>query len=153
MVCLLLFARGQVRLYGEPQRFSAAFLLRGDGFPRRSAPRNDKNWGRSLFQRRCVWQGGVCVCRRTNYAGSTFNFPFSTFHFQLSPLSYPSGGAHTIAADKGLFLVRNFCGKEVSPREHEDRKQLIKKMATPDKTALRSRRDYLQRETEMVRCN
>ena len=151
MVCLLLFARGQVRLYGEPQRFSAAFLLRGDGFPRRYAPRNDKNWGRSLFQRRCVWQGGrLCMpphelCR--------FNFQLPVFHFQLSPLSYPSGGAHTIAADEGLFLVRNFFGKEVSPREHEDRKQLIKKSATPDKTALRSRRNYLQRETEMVRCN
>ena len=82
-----------------------------------------------------------------------FNFQLSVFHFQLSPLSYPSGGAHTIAADEGLFLVRNFCGKEVSPREHEDRKQLIKKRAAPDKTALRSRRNYLQLETEMVRCN
>ena len=86
-------------------------------------------------------------------AARTMPVQLSVFHFQLSPLSYPSGGAHTIAADEGLFLVRNFCGKEVSPREHEDRKQLIKKRAAPDKTALRSRRNYLQRETEMVRCN
>ena len=90
---------------------------------------------------------------RFNFQLSVFHFQLSVFHFQLSPLSYPSGGAHTIAADKGLFLVRNFCGKEVSPREHEDRKQLIKKSAAPDKTALRSRQNYLQRETEMVRCN
>ena len=106
--------------------------------------------GAACFRGAVFGRGRLCMpphelCR--------FNFQLSVFHFQLSPLSYPSGGAHTIAADKGLFLVRNFCGKEVSPREHEDRKQLIKKSATPDKTALRSRRNYLQRETEMVRCN
>ena len=85
-------------------------------------------------------------------ASCFYVYPLSVFRFQLSPLSYPSGGTHTIAADRGLFLIRNFYGKEVSLREYEGRKQPIKERAAPDKTALRSRRNYLQRETEMVRC-
>ena len=39
--------------------------------------------GAACFRGAVFGRGGVCVCRRTNYAGSTFNFPFSTFNFPL----------------------------------------------------------------------